>query len=550
MARRKAEWMSTESKLETHLAFGDFVIDRADERVLGPEGPLKLGHKAYRVLLALAEQDGRLLTKDALFSSVWDGMIVSESALTSTIKELRRALGDESRTPTYIESVYGRGYRLIAPVRTADGAAKPSRKTPVSNSEHDRDRGPAASRPPLVLVSTFDDSAVRARHPYCAAELREEVLLSLARFREIQLVADDRPEEEAASSRRSERGYQLTARLLPDGEGVKVIARAKRLGDGVVVWAETMSLADTGTAGGVEKIVRQIVGAALPAVDEDVWLGLPEETGDLYDSYLIAKRRSFAASSFQEAKTAAATLERIISDRPDFALAYPPLVRLYNTDFGYTGLGSTGSKERDQALSLAKIGLAADRGNVNAYTVLGFCYLWHGQRGPARNCFDQALTLNPYNHVRLQECATASMYMGDLSGARGLMDRAAELNPLHDDTFYEDYGRLLLIGGDYQAALEALLSVVSGTIWVDLYRAVCSLRLGPEDGHQTFSQWRERVEAHWHDPIGPSAEDLAEWVRRHHPLPDEAGRAFFADVDSALGLVAPPTLKAEPRGRE
>src|SRR6187455_1138187 len=89
--------MTNDQSFETDLAFGDFVIDRADERVLGPDGPLRLGHKAYRVLLALAEQDGRLLTKDALFSSVWDGTIVSESSLTSAIRELRRALGDESR---------------------------------------------------------------------------------------------------------------------------------------------------------------------------------------------------------------------------------------------------------------------------------------------------------------------------------------------------------------------------------------------------------------------------------------------------------------------
>src|SRR5688572_24504656 len=109
--------MSNDADRDTHLAVGDFVIDRADERVIGPGGPLKLGNKAYRVLLSLAEQDGKLLTKDALFSSVWDGTTVSESALTSVIKELRRALGDESRTPRYIESVYGRGYRLLERVR-------------------------------------------------------------------------------------------------------------------------------------------------------------------------------------------------------------------------------------------------------------------------------------------------------------------------------------------------------------------------------------------------------------------------------------------------
>jgi hypothetical protein len=47
---------------------------------------------------------------------VWDGTIVSESALTSVVKELRRALGDDARAPRYIESVYGRGYRLLSHV--------------------------------------------------------------------------------------------------------------------------------------------------------------------------------------------------------------------------------------------------------------------------------------------------------------------------------------------------------------------------------------------------------------------------------------------------
>ena len=524
------------------LSFGDFTIDRADERLLGPHGPVKLGNKAFRVLLLLAEQQGRLLTKDALFSSVWDGTIVSESALTSVIKELRRALGDESRTPRYIESVYGRGYRLIPEVRTA--AEVPDERAPRRREPPSRPSTPEPSfsvgehRPPLVLVSSFEDGSVRERFPHCAAELREEVLSGLARFREIQLVADSRSEREAGSDHEpSDRDYHLTATLLPDSKGVKVIARAKRMRDGRVVWAETMALADTGTAGGVEQIVRRIVGAALPAVDDDLFLGLPRDSDDLYDNYLIAKRRSFTAHTFEEAKAAAAALERVIAQRPDFALAYPPLVRLYNIDYGYTGLGSTGQRERARALELAKAGLAADRGNVHAYTVLGFCYLWHSERSLARQCFEQALALNPYNPVRVTECATALMYMGDLPGARNLMDRAGELNPLQDDNYREDSGRLRLIEGNYEGALAALGSIISPSIWAELYIAICELRLNPEVGGTRFRKWRERVEQCWHAPSPPREAEISEWIRFHHPLPAETGEHFLAGVDAALDYV-------------
>jgi DNA-binding winged helix-turn-helix (wHTH) protein/Flp pilus assembly protein TadD len=532
--------MPSDNDLETNLALGDFVIDRADERVLGPDGPLKLGNKAYRVLLSLAEQHGKLLTKDALFSTVWDGTIVSESALTSAIKELRRALGDESRTPRYIESVYGRGYRLLTPVRPIDGtgdrapapeaAAAPKSRAPAGGGE---------GRPPVVLVSAFHDEAVRDRSPWSAAELREEVLSGLSRFREIQLVADARPEEDAAETRRHERGYSLTATLLPDGDGVKVVARAKRLADGRVIWGETMSLADTGTAGGVERIVRRIAGAALPAVDDDLFLGLPSEPDDFYDRYLIAKRLSMTARgfdrSFDEAKAAADALEAVIAERPGFALAYPPLVRLYNTDFGYTALGASGAAERDRALKLAKSGLAADRGNVHSHTVLGFCYLWHGEQDLARRCFEQAQTLNPYNPVRLEECATGWMFMGDAARARALMDTAFELNPIPDDDVQEDLGRLRLMEGDPEGARDALESVLGESIWAALLLAISELRLDPEIGRQRLAQWRQRVEAKWHRRPAPSAAEIAAWIRRHHPFPPELGDRFFEGVEEALG---------------
>jgi DNA-binding winged helix-turn-helix (wHTH) protein len=525
--------------LDTNLVFGDFTIDTADERVIGPGGPLKLGNKAFNVLLLLAREGGRLVTKDTLFSSVWDGTIVSESSLTSVVKELRRALGDESRTPRYIESVYGRGYRFIAPVENVDGGARSAAAAPRAAPGRPQHSGPApGGGPPLVLVSSFHDESVRAQHPHCGPELREEVLSGLARIGDIQLVADDRPDA-GLTSQGLPRAYQLTATLLPDGPGVKVIARAKRLADGLIVWAETMSLSDDGTAGGVEKIVRRIVGATLPAVDEDVLAGLSQESEGFYDRYLVAKRCSFSARNYAEARSAADALETLIAERPDFGPAYPPLVRLYNTDFGYTAFGSTGPRERAHALKLMKNGLVADRSNAHAHSVLGFCHLWQGERSLARKYIKQALALNPYNHVRVQEAATAWTYLGDIEGAKELMERAAELNPNGDDNFYEDWGRLRLVAGEYRQAHDALDEVAYGSIWADLYVAACELALGTGDGLSTLRRWHSEVSRNWHSGVAPSREELTEWIRRHHPLPDEKAGYFMTPIEEGLAELEP-----------
>ena len=530
--------MTNDLEPATDLAFGDYVIDRSDERVIGPGGPLKIGHKAYCVLVALAEQDGKLLTKDALFSSVWDGTIVSELSLTSAIRELRRALGDELRTPRYIESVYGRGYRMIEPVRAM--VANAPRPVALVRAEVAAPTMPDEGRPPVILVSAFHDEAVRAGHPYLASELREEVLSGLSRFREIQLVADDRPEEELGSSRRSDRGYQLTATLLPDGEDIKIIYRAKHLADGRVVWAENLSLAGSGTAGGVHQIVRRIIGAALPAVGEDVILGLPPDTDVHFDAYLVAKRRSVMARDFTEARSAADALEALIARRPDFALAYPPLVRLYNTDFGYTGLGSSGDAERSRALELAKAGLAADRGLVHSHTVLGFCYLRNGQRDRARECLETALTLNPYSSARVNEVATGLMWLGEFERARELYEFSLYLQPYADDPFYEDLSQLCLLQNKPEEALVQVGKMSAQRLWSSLYEALAEQMVGgmPPSGPK-LPAWRDWVAKRWHDGRRPTQDALEDWILLHHPLADEPRAEFrrlvrqsFAAVDA------------------
>ena len=66
----------------------------------------------------MARSKGRRLTKDELFETVWDWTTVSDLALTPVIKELRHALQDDRRAPSYIASVYGRGYRFRPQSRT------------------------------------------------------------------------------------------------------------------------------------------------------------------------------------------------------------------------------------------------------------------------------------------------------------------------------------------------------------------------------------------------------------------------------------------------
>ncbi len=77
------------------------------------------------MLVALVRQRGHLVTKDELLARLWPGSFVEEGSLNVYVSALRKALGEDARRPTYIETVARSGYRFIAAVRFDSEDEKP-----------------------------------------------------------------------------------------------------------------------------------------------------------------------------------------------------------------------------------------------------------------------------------------------------------------------------------------------------------------------------------------------------------------------------------------
>jgi len=77
---------------------------------------LRVEPKVAETMLYLAGRAGEVVSRDDLLNAVWPGVVVGDDALTQAIIKLRKALGDDARRPTYIETLSKRGYRLVAPV--------------------------------------------------------------------------------------------------------------------------------------------------------------------------------------------------------------------------------------------------------------------------------------------------------------------------------------------------------------------------------------------------------------------------------------------------
>src|SRR5215510_3227603 len=109
------------------LAIGEYVLDESNARLTRNGASQEIPPKAFAVLCHLARNAQKLVTKDELLDAVWGHRHVSESVLKTTINQLRTVLGDDPRTPRYIETANRRGYRFVAaagPVTSAKVSPK------------------------------------------------------------------------------------------------------------------------------------------------------------------------------------------------------------------------------------------------------------------------------------------------------------------------------------------------------------------------------------------------------------------------------------------
>ena len=111
--------------------FGDTVLDTTRYSLYRNEEPQHVEPQVFDVLAHLVENRNRVVSKNELLDQVWGHQFVTESALTTRIKQLRQAVGDTGKDQRVVQTIHGRGYRFIATVQeVADAVERPRLEVP------------------------------------------------------------------------------------------------------------------------------------------------------------------------------------------------------------------------------------------------------------------------------------------------------------------------------------------------------------------------------------------------------------------------------------
>ena len=141
------------------LEFAQFRLDTVNQclwrrRDTGNDERILMPPTGFAVLCHLVEHAGRLVTERELLEAVWPRAVVEPQAVKKQVFEIRKVLGDDARTPRYIETLQRRGYQFIAPVREGPSADPAVQANPASGPLVGREQQIAELRDRLRMASS------------------------------------------------------------------------------------------------------------------------------------------------------------------------------------------------------------------------------------------------------------------------------------------------------------------------------------------------------------------------------------------------------------
>jgi TolB-like protein len=321
--------------------FDAFELDRSKVELRRDGESVPVEPQVFALLLLLVENRERLVTRDEIIEKVWDGRIVSDSALDTRIKSARRAVGDDGKAQRFLRTIHGHGFRFIAEVKEAAAARATGGIVETPRPAREGDTKASIAVLPFRLVGSAG--------PYStiADALPDELIAELSRLRWLFVIARGSTFRfRSAAPDLAEVGKVLGVRYCLSGTveirdaTLAVTVQLVDTRDGGVVWGDRFvsSIADVhGTRGTVLARVVAALELQIPSNEARVARLVAPENLDAWSAYHLGLEHMFRFNRNDNA-IAGGLFERAIAEDRGFARAHAGLsfVHFQNAFLKYT----------------------------------------------------------------------------------------------------------------------------------------------------------------------------------------------------------------------
>lgn len=415
--------------------FDDFEID-CESFELRKQGELvHVEPLVFDMLRYLAENSGRLITRDDIIEHVWNGRIVSDATVSSCIKFARKALGDSGSTQKYLRTIRGRGIQFSADLR------KDSIKESVSSAAQESAETARAPRPAQLPCSLailpLDLFGGDTELESLADGLVENLTTVLTRVPFLQLAS----RKSAFSLKRSELdaqaiGRKLGVKFMLEGSLQNVVDKLRlnvqliETANGFHLWAQQFDqpLDDKVFENFLNSVIQRLEPQLIKVIYNDCKSDDDELSGKqlLIQAVSLLSLKGWHQSTFEEASN----LLRLSIDRePDTALAHSFLALVLGLGHRFSLLSRSDSV-KNETISAAEQALDLD--DLDSMTIsIAACALADvGQPMRAIPLLRRSLDINPNNGHAWAALGSALAIAGQMDKAAEPLERGIQISPM------------------------------------------------------------------------------------------------------------------------
>lgn len=310
------------------LQFDPFELDFDRAELRSMSGPVKLEPKAFKLLCLLAENSERVVSKEEMIAVVWNGRFISDAAVSTVLKAVRKALGDDGDRQNFIRTVRGLGHRFVAPVRIRPAETAAACPTPQA-----QDTVVTGSRgeKPTVAVLPFGRVGLPSGFAMLGDAMPADIISSLSRLRWLRVIARQstfrfRNDDVDLAGLRSVLGasYCLSGRVELFGKQLSVSVELVDTRSGATIWAERFERPFSD----VHLIRHETVGAVIGALDLQITQTeaalarvKPVENLDAWEAYHLGLSHAYRFNARDNA-IASGLFRRATELAPGFSTAY------------------------------------------------------------------------------------------------------------------------------------------------------------------------------------------------------------------------------------
>src|SRR6478736_7926768 len=446
------------------LSFDDCEIDLERREFRRAGIAVHVEPQVFDLLAYLAQNGDRVVSKDEIFASVWEGRIVSDSTLTSRINAARKVIGDSGKEQRLIRTVARKGMRFVGDVRT-----QPDRPDPavVMNSLPDATDGPtraALQLPdrPAIAVLPFVNMSGDLEQEYFSDGISEDIITGLSKLRWFFVIARNssftykgRPVHMKQVSAELGVRYVVEGSVRKNGDRVRITAQLNDTATGSHIWAEhyDRDLVD------VFAVQDEITNAIVTAIEPQIYAAenfrshrKPPSSVDAWDLVMRALAHHWRVTR-ADCAAAQALLEQAIAIDPHYGHAQALLAinHLFGVHLGWADIATAVPIARRAALAAVD----ADAEDAWAHTALGSVYFSTRRLDHALAEFELALQLNPNFSLVQGYYALALSHSGRWQDSYAAAQRAIRQSPRDPSTaiYYGVAGYAQFVARNYDESI-------------------------------------------------------------------------------------------------